>query len=95
MDDPFELYRRLPSHQQRLAAEKKVNCYFVPGTDASGNPTYAYAVASALLHDRFVEAVRGGAIPDFAVVVEVGQGAPTRAVRDRIREYYGFDDGGA
>ena len=64
MDDTFELYRRLPSHQQRLAAEKQVNCYFVPGVSAAGTTTYIYAVCSALLHDPFVKALRTGVIPD-------------------------------
>jgi len=89
--DPFEIYRRLPSHQQRLAAEKKVNVYFIPGQDKQGGLMYLYAVCSALLHEPFVEAVRMGAIPDFAVVVEMGSGEPGQAVKDKMREYYGFD----
>lgn len=89
--DPFELYRRMPSHQQRLAIEKQVNVYYVPGVDARGEKNYIYVVCSGLLHDLFVEAVRGGVIPDYAVVVEMGSGEPDAAIKTKMLEYYGFD----
>jgi hypothetical protein len=89
--DPFEIYRRLPSHQARLAAEKQVNVYYIPGRDAAGAAMYLYAVCSALLHAPFVEAVRLGAIPDFAVVVEMGAGEPDAHVKEKMLNYYGFD----
>lgn len=89
--ESFELDRALPSHQARLAAEKKTNVYFVPGTDRNGNPNYVYAVCSSMLHDEFVSAVRDGVVPDYAVVVEIGNGEPSQQVKDKIKLYYGFD----
>ncbi len=91
LDDPFDMYRQLPSHQQRLAKEKEVNCYYVPGTDSSGALNYVYVVCSALLHDMFVESITKGAVPDYAVVVEMGSGEPTAEVKKKILDYYGFD----
>lgn len=70
--------------------EKKTNVYYIPGTDAQGAFTYAYAVCSALLHEQMVEAVRLGTIPDFAVIVEAGTGQPSEETKARIAEYYGF-----
>ncbi len=89
--DPFEIQRRLPSHQQRLAAEKQINVYYIPGKDRAGNVMYVYAVCSALLHAQFVETVVMGAIPDYAVVVETGNGEPSAEVKQKILNYYGFD----
>lgn len=89
--DSFEMDRALPSHQQRLAAEKKVNVYFIPGFDKNGEPGFVYAVASAMLHEQLVEAVEMGVVPDFAVVVEMGAGSPSEEVKEKIRQYYGFD----
>lgn len=89
--DPFEMHRRLPSHQQRLAAEKQVNVYFVPGRDGSGRARYAYVVCSSMLHNQLMQALRLGVIPDYAVVVETGGGEPSAEVKAKILEYYGFD----
>ncbi|MBV8938699.1 MAG: hypothetical protein JO089_02515 [Alphaproteobacteria bacterium] len=89
--DTFDMDRALPSHQQRLAEEKKVNVYFVPGADRNGNPNYVYAVCSSMLHEMFLHAVRDGNIPDFAVVVEMGGGEPSEAVKEKMLRYYGFD----
>ncbi len=91
--DPFEIYRRHPTHQQRLAAEKQVNVYFIPGKDKKGNAHYAFVVCSALLHDKFVESVREGVIPEFAVVVETGDGLPPPGeIKKKMLAYYGFDE---
>lgn len=89
--DPFDLDRALPSHQARLALEKKVNVYFVPGHDKHGNPSYIYAVCSAMLHEQFMECARDGGIPDYAVVVARGDGEPTAEVKERIKLLYGWD----
>src|SRR5579872_6504430 len=90
--DPFEISRRLPSHQQRLAEEKRVNIYFVPGTDKNGNAHYAYIASSALLHTQFMDIIRTGLIPDFAVVVEEGSGMPPEEeIREKMLKLYGFE----
>jgi len=90
--DSFDIGRRHPTHQQRLAAEKQVNVYFIPGTDKAGKPRYAYVVSSALLHTQFMQAVQTGAIPDFAVVVEEGSGLPPEnAIKDKMLALYGFE----
>jgi hypothetical protein len=80
-----------PKFCERLAAEKKVNVYFVPGSDNSDQQTYAYVVVSSALHDNFMEALAKGSIPDFAVIVEMGFGEPTAEVKAKIKNYYGFD----
>jgi hypothetical protein len=91
--DPFEIHRRHPTHQQRLAAEKQVNVYFIPGSDKKGGAHYAYVVCSALLHEKFVQAVMDGIIPDFAVVVETGSGLPPpEKIQRKMHEYYGFEE---
>lgn len=89
--DTFEMARRMPSHQQRLAVEKKTNVYFIPGTDGAGNAGYIYAVCSALLHEDFIAGIRAGVIPPYAVVVETGSGEPSAEVKKKILDYYGFD----
>lgn len=95
MDDLFDIDRQDPTHQQRLAAEKKVNIYFIPGRGRDGAPRYAYVVSSALLHTQFVEAVRSGVIPDFAVVVEEGSGIPpAEEIKAKMLKLYGFNHAG-
>lgn len=76
---------------ERLQAEKRVNVYYIPGTNNAGERTFIYAVVSAALHDRFWEALKQGIIPDFAVIVEMGRGEPTDEVKAKIKAYYGFD----
>ena len=89
--ETFEIDRSLPSFQARLAAEKKVNVYYIPGQDNSGNTRFAYVVCSAFLHDQFVNCVRDGDIPDYAVIVETGTGEPDETIKEKIKAYYGFD----
>ena len=92
MDDHFEIDRHHPSHQQRLAKEKQVNVYFLPGKGRDGSPRYAYVVSSALLHDEFMKAINSGVIPDFAVVAEQGSGLPPpEEIKKKMLEYYGFE----
>lgn len=89
--DSFEFHRRMPSYQARLAAEKKINVYYIPGNDARGQAMYVYAVCSAMLHELFVEAVSAGVVPDYAVIVAKGDGEPDMAIKAKILDYYGFD----
>jgi hypothetical protein len=89
--DPFDMYRNMPSHQERLAAEKKTNVYFIPGQNKSDQLGYIYVVCSAMLHDDFVENIRLGVIPPYAVIVETGSGDPTVDVKKKMLDYYGFD----
>ena len=67
--DSFDIYRETPTFQQRIAMEKQINVYYLPGVSHSGHPHFAYAVCSALLHEAFVACVKLGEIPDYAVVV--------------------------
>lgn len=80
-----------PSFCERLAAEKRINVYFVPGKDSQGRKTYVYAVVSSVLHDKFMEALHSGVIPDFAVIAEIGYGEPTDEIKTKMKKYYGFD----
>ena len=89
--DTFEMDRRMPSHQQRLAAEKKTNVYFLPGKNASGAAGYVYVVSSAILHEDFIATIQLGVIPPYAVVVERGMGEPDENVKKKMLDYYGFD----
>jgi len=80
------------SFGKRLSEEKKVNVYFVPGKNKFGEKTFLYALASATLHDKFVESIKKhGEVPDFAVIVEIGVGDPTPEIKAKIKDYYGFD----
>jgi hypothetical protein len=91
MVDSYDIYRNIPSYRERLAEEKKINVYYMPGTGREGKIMYSYAVCSALLHEQFVACVKLGEIPDYAVVVAAGDGEPDQAVKDRMKLYYGFD----
>jgi len=91
MVDSHDIYRDVPSYRARLAEEKKINVYFVPGTGHDGKAMYSYVVCSALLHEQFLEAVKLGVIPDFAVVVAAGEGTPDEETKARMKQYYGFD----
>jgi hypothetical protein len=80
------------SFRQRLADERKVNVYFIPGKNKSGEKTFLYALASAALHEQFIESVKKyDEVPDFAVIVENGIGDPTPEIKAKIKSYYGFD----
>ncbi len=79
------------SFRKNLEEEKKVRVYYVCSQDSEGTPIYCYAVVSALLHDKFLAALEYGQVPDFAVVVEMGKGEPTQAVKDKMKQYYNFD----
>lgn len=80
-----------PEFCKRLAAEKRVNVYYVPGTDDQGHDTYAYVVVSSVLHDQFMEQLHQGKMPDFAVVAHSGYGKPTAEIKAKMKKYYGFD----
>ena len=78
-------------YKQRLAEERKVFVYYIPMLLADGARKYFYVAASALLHDKFIEAIEVNQIPDFAVVVEKGDGEPTNEVKEKMRHYYNFE----
>lgn len=79
-------------YAKRYEEEKKVRVYYVPVANADASKRYYfYVVISALLHDKFMQAMDYGVIPDFAVVVEQGEGDPTPEVKDKMKRYYGFD----
>lgn len=77
--------------KERLAEEKRIQVYFISGTNNTGGTTYVYAVASAALHDKVIAALKSGVIPDFVVIVEMGDGEPSAEVKEKIKTYYGFD----
>lgn len=87
----WDLHDVIPSFRARLANEKKIHVYYIPGKDRVGQPTYLYAVASASLHAEFMESVtRFGEVPDFAVIVQIGYGEPSEDVKKKMSEYYGY-----
>lgn len=83
---------KFASYARRYEEEKKIRVYYIPMVDRDTQEhSYFYVVASALLHDKFMEAMDYGVVPDFAVVVEEGEGHPTDAVKDKMKRYYNFD----
>ena len=92
-DIPENMMERLPHYRSRYNAAKKIHVYYVTGKDRnSGRKVYFYAIASEALHDKMMECLeKQGVIPDFAAVVEKGDGEPTAEVKAKIKAYYGFD----
>ncbi len=87
----WDLHDIIPSFRAKLAAEKKIHVYFIPGKDKAGKKTFIYAVASAQLHEQFMESVtKHGEIPDFAVIVAIGYAPPGDDVTQKMLSYYGF-----
>lgn len=78
-------------YAKRLDEERKVNVYFLPIQMKDGSDYYAYVAASALLHDQFMAALEYNQIPDFAVVVARGEGKPDDEIKNKMKEFYGFD----
>lgn len=80
------------NYRERHEAEKQIRVYYVPAYDKKQEKmAYFYLVASALLHERVIDAINHGVVPDFAVIVERGYGEPSAEVKARVKEYYGFD----
>jgi transcriptional regulator with XRE-family HTH domain len=84
MADALETYKIYKS-------EPQVNVYYVPGSDKQGEPMYFYALVAAKLHQPFIESLKRGICPDFAVIVEWGEGHPTSEIMAKIKQLYGFD----
>ncbi len=86
------MMENLPHYKSKYEAAKKVNVYYVPAFDSARNiPVFFYAIASAMLHEQMSDCIRKGFIPEFAVIVEKGEGVPTSAVKEKMKAYYGFD----
>lgn len=83
---------KFSGYAQRLEEEKKIRVYYIPAYNpVKQSNEFFYAVVSSLLHEKFMEALEFGVIPDFAVVVETGDGEPTPEIKDKMKRYYGFD----
>jgi hypothetical protein len=86
------LMENLPHYKEKYEAAKKINVYFVPGFDEERRvKVYYYAIASAMLHEQTMDSLNQGVVPHFAVIVEKGEGVPSRETKDKIKAYYGFD----
>jgi hypothetical protein len=91
-DTSHTMMENLPHYKSKYEAAKKINVYFIPALDEErGEKLYFYAIASASLHDQMMYCLQKGEIPHFAVIVEKGAGEPTAAVKNKIKDYYGFD----
>jgi hypothetical protein len=90
---PDNMMEQLPHYRTQYNAAKKINVYFVNAKDRdTGKRLYFYAIASQLLHEQMLSSIKQyGVIPDFAVIVEKGEGEPTSEVKAKIKAYYGFD----
>jgi hypothetical protein len=90
--DHHNFMQDLPHYRDRYEAAKKLNVYFIPAYDEDSSVNaFFYVLASASLHDEMVSSLKQGVIPNFAVVVESGFGEPTTEIKDKIKNYYGFD----
>ena len=78
-------------YAKRLAEERKTNVYYLPITTKDGRNHYSYIIVSALLHEKFVQAVEMNQVPDYAVVIERGFGEPSDDVKKKMKDFYGFD----
>jgi hypothetical protein len=92
-DVPENMMERLPHYRSKYNAAKKIHVYFIPMRDKySGQKLYFYAITSEVLHEQMLACLRyNGAIPDYAVVVEKGEGEPPREVKAKMKAFYGFD----
>lgn len=79
------------SYTRRVQDETRVMVYFIPSYDDSGKKHYNYIAVNILLHDKLMQALADGEIPDYAVVLATGEGEPSPEVKQKIRLYYGFD----
>ena len=87
-----DMMENLPHYKSKYEAAKKIDVYYIPAFDEGrGEEMYYYAIASALLAEQMMGCLKKGFIPHFAVIVEKGYGTPTREVKEKIRDYYGFD----
>ncbi len=83
---------KIADYLKRHETEKKIRVYFLRGTDTETDKSaYFYLVASALLHDRMLQCLRDGAVPDFAVVIAKGYGEPDQDTKDKVKHYYGYE----
>ena len=78
-------------YAKRFEEERKTNVYYLPITTKNGENHYSYIMVSALLHEQFVKAVEMNQVPDYAVVVERGYGEPSDDVKQKMKDFYGFD----
>jgi len=92
-DVPDNMMERLPYYQSKYNTAKKIHVYFVKSKDRhTGKMGYFYAIASSALHDRMMYCLKNdGFIPNFAVIVEQGEGEPTKDIKAKVKAYYGFD----
>ena len=87
-----DMMERLPHYREKYEAAKRTNVYFIPGhDDETQQPVFYYAICSALLHEQMMDCLKSGIIPHFAVIIEKGVGAPSRDIKAKIKEHYGFD----
>ena len=90
--DHHTLMQDMPHYREKYEAQKKINVYFIPAShDETKEKMFFYAIVSASLHDEMLQCLNEGIIPDFAVIVERGEGIPSQEVKDKIKAYYGFD----
>lgn len=87
-----DMMESLPYYRSKYDEAKKIHVYFIPARNLTKNTTiFFYAIASSALHEHMLRCLKAGDIPDFAVVVEKGEGAPTDEIKAKIKAYYGFD----
>ncbi|MFW0776977.1 MAG: hypothetical protein ACN2B6_04585 [Rickettsiales bacterium] len=92
-DSDQDMMQDLPHYRSKYEEAKKVHVYFIPAFDEKRKKDiYYYAIASAMLHEATLKCLQKGYIPDFAVVVEKGDGLPpSDETKEKIKSYYGFD----
>lgn len=78
-------------YAKRLEEEKKIKIFYIPFTLGDGSQYYAYIAVSALLEKQFIEAIEYNQIPDYSVVIARGPGNPPQDLKDRMKQFYGFD----
>lgn len=84
-----DVHEKFQSYKQQ---QLQIVTYYITAKDKVGNPFYYYAVIHASQKEQFLRVIREyGFIPDFAAIVEKGPGEPSRKVKDKMLEYYGFD----
>ena len=78
-------------YSKRYNEEKQIRVYYLPIELHEGGQKYMYVAASSLLHEQFMSALEMKQIPDFAVVVARGDGQPSNDIKQKMKQFYGFD----
>ncbi len=81
---------------EEIMRQRIVTILLMRGENPDGQPIYAYVAVRADRLEEFMEAQGSGVFypEDYGVIIEAGEGEPPPEIRQKMKEEYGFDEGG-